>query len=192
MAVRIRMKKMGRTHRPYYRICAFDGHAPRDGRAIEELGTYDTSLADTDARAILKTDRIDYWLSVGAQPSDKVAVLIKKYGSSGTHTEQQKTALEKLAAPRSVPNPGAIAAPPEPEEPVAEEAVTDAGVTDAGVTDAGVTDAGVTDAGDAAEAAPTAATPAAAESADAGSTEAGSAEIGSVSDGEEKSPPAAE
>ena len=177
MAVRIRMKKMGRTHRPYYRICAFDGHAPRDGRAIEELGTYDTSLADTDARAILKTDRIDYWLSVGAQPSDKVAVLIKKYGSSGTHTEQQKTALEKLAAPRSVPNPGAIAAPPEPEEPVVEEAVTDAGVTDAGVTDAG----------DAVEAAPTAETPAAAESADAGS-----AEVGSVSDGEEKTPPAAE
>ena len=177
MAVRIRMKKMGRTHRPYYRICAFDGHAPRDGRAIEELGTYDTSLADTDARAILKTDRIDYWLSVGAQPSDKVAVLIKKYGSSGTHTEQQKTALEKLAAPRSVPNPGAIAAPPEPEEPVVEEAVTDAGVTDAG---------------DAVEAAPTAETPAAAESADAGSAEVGSAEVGSVSDGEEKTPPAAE
>ena len=72
MAVRIRMKKMGRTHRPFYRICATDQHAPRDGRVLEELGTYDTSVADTDARAILKTDRIDYWLSVGAQPSEKI------------------------------------------------------------------------------------------------------------------------
>ena len=122
MAVRIRMKRMGRTHRPYYRICAFDHHAPRDGRAIEELGTYDTSVVDTDARAILKTDRIDYWLSVGAQPSEKVAVLIKKYGTGGTHTEQQKMAIDSLAAPKSLPDPGAPAPAKEPEEPATAEA----------------------------------------------------------------------
>ncbi|MCG8448492.1 MAG: 30S ribosomal protein S16 [Pirellulales bacterium] len=121
MAVRIRMKKMGRTHRPFYRICAFDHHTPRDGRAIEELGTYDTSVADTDARAILKADRIDYWLSVGAQPSEKVAVLIKKYGTGGTHTEQQKVALEKLAGPKTLPDLGAPAPPKQPEESPAEE-----------------------------------------------------------------------
>ncbi|MEC8473963.1 MAG: 30S ribosomal protein S16, partial [Planctomycetota bacterium] len=41
MAVRIRLKKMGRTHRPFYRVCAMDQRSPRDGRVIEELGTYD-------------------------------------------------------------------------------------------------------------------------------------------------------
>ena len=85
MAVRIRMKKMGRRHRPFFRICAMDGRSPRDGRVIEELGHYDPMVGNVDARAVLKAERIDYWLSVGAQPSDKVSVLIKKYGSNGTH-----------------------------------------------------------------------------------------------------------
>ena len=127
MAVKLRMKKMGRTHRPFYRVCAFDGKAPRDGRALEELGTYDTSLANTDARAVLNSERIDYWLSVGAQPSDKVAVLIKKYGTNGTHLEQQKAALDELAAPRSVPNPGAVAAPKQPEAEEPAEAAAEGG-----------------------------------------------------------------
>ena len=97
MAVRIRMKKMGRTHRPFYRICAMDKRSPRDGRVIEELGTYDTAVPETDARVKLKSDRVDYWLSVGAQPSEKVAVLIKKYGTEGTHLDAQKEALERLS-----------------------------------------------------------------------------------------------
>lgn len=97
MAVRIRMKKMGRTHRPFYRICAMDKRSPRDGRVIEELGFYDTSVPETDARVQLKADRIDYWLSVGAQPSEKVAVLIKKYGTDGSHLDVQKEALERLS-----------------------------------------------------------------------------------------------
>ena len=122
MAVRIRLKKMGRAHRPFYRVCAFDHHAPRDGRALEELGTYDTSLVDTDARAVLNQERIDYWLSVGAQPTEKVAILIKKYGTDGTHLEQQKSALEALAAPWVVPDPGAPASmPKKPEEAKSEE-----------------------------------------------------------------------
>ncbi len=117
MAVRIRLKKMGRSHRPFYRVCAFDHHAPRDGRALEELGTYDTSIHNTDARAVLNSERIDYWLSVGAQPTEKVAVLIKKYGTGGTHLDQQKVALEELAAPKSIPDPGAPASlPKKPEE----------------------------------------------------------------------------
>lgn len=117
MAVRIRLKKMGRTHRPFYRVCAFDGKAPRDGRALEELGTYDTSIHNTDARAVLNAERIDYWLGVGAQPSEKVAVLIKKYGTNGTHLEQQKAAIEELAAPKAIPDPGAPASlPKKPEE----------------------------------------------------------------------------
>ena len=50
MAVRIRMKQMGRRHRPFYRICAMDIRAPRDGRILEELGTYDPMVPLTDAR----------------------------------------------------------------------------------------------------------------------------------------------
>jgi small subunit ribosomal protein S16 len=112
VSVRIRMKKMGRAHQPFFRICAVDRRAPRDGRVLEELGTYDPRVPETDARAILKAERVDYWLSVGAQPSENVAVLIKKYGSQGTHVDAQKAALEKLAQPKAVPDPGAPASSP--------------------------------------------------------------------------------
>ncbi len=122
MAVRIRMKQMGRAHRPFYRICAVDKRAPRDGKVLEELGTYDPMVPDTDARVRLKSERVDYWLSVGALPSEKVAVLIKKYGTNGTHAAQAETAIEKLAQPKVVPpaeEPVATVRPAEPE-PVAE------------------------------------------------------------------------
>ena len=79
MAVRIRMKKLGRKHRPYYRIVAIDGRQPRDGRIIEELGSYDPMVKNTEERVQLRPDRIKYWLSVGAQPSEKTAVLLRKY-----------------------------------------------------------------------------------------------------------------
>ncbi len=100
MAVRIRMKMLGRKHRPFFRVCAMDGRVPRDGRVLEELGTYDPMVPETDARALLKGERIQYWLGVGAQPSDKVRVLIKKYGANGTHLERQRLALARLAQAR--------------------------------------------------------------------------------------------
>lgn len=130
MAVRIRMKKMGRTHAPFYRVCAVDARKPRDGRVIEELGYYDPMVPETDARAILKGDRIDYWMGVGAQPSDKVAVLIKKYGSSGTHLEAQKAAIERLGRRKQyvapVATPKAKAEPAAPAEATAAEGAADA------------------------------------------------------------------
>lgn len=100
MAVRIRMKKTGRRHRPFYRICAADARRPRDGRVLEVLGTYDPMVPDTDARVVWNVERLQYWLSVGAQPTEKVKVLIKKYGPHGTHVEQQKEALERWAERR--------------------------------------------------------------------------------------------
>lgn len=115
MAVRIRMKKLGRRHRPYYRICAMDIRRPRDGRVLEELGTYDPMVSDTDARAVLNNERIAYWLSVGATPSDKVSVLIKKYGANGTCTAAQQVALDRLAQSRRRPEP--IQPPPRAEKP---------------------------------------------------------------------------
>lgn len=109
MAVCIRMKKMGRAHRAFFRICATDKRAPRDGRVLEELGTYDPSVPDTDARALFNKERVSHWLSVGAQPSEKVAILIKKYGPNGSHLEQQTKALEKLKGPKMVPDAGPAA-----------------------------------------------------------------------------------
>src|SRR6188508_2705320 len=100
------MKKMGRSHQAFFRICAFDRRAPRGGRPLEELGTYDPRVPETDARAILKRERVDYWLGVGALPSEKVAVLIKKYGTNGTHVTEQEKALAKLSVPKSVPEAG--------------------------------------------------------------------------------------
>jgi small subunit ribosomal protein S16 len=115
VAVRIRMKKLGRKHRPYYRICAMDIRRPRDGRVLEELGTYDPMVPDTDARAVLNGERIAYWLSVGATPSGNVSVLIKKYGANGTHVAAQQVALDRLAQSRRHPEP--LPAPPKAEKP---------------------------------------------------------------------------
>jgi small subunit ribosomal protein S16 len=125
VSVRIRMKKMGRSHQHFFRICAIDRHAPNQGRVLEELGTYDPRVPDTDARAILKADRVDHWLSVGAEPSEKVAVLIKKYGTNGTRIDAQKAALDRLAQPKTVPDPGEPAVSSKPsksQEAPAEEA----------------------------------------------------------------------
>jgi small subunit ribosomal protein S16 len=106
------MKKIGRSHQSFFRICAIDKRSPRHGRVLEQLGTYDPRVKDTDARTLLKAERVDYWLGVGAQPSERVAVLIKKYGTNGTHVAAQKAALEKLAQPKAVPDPGAPASLP--------------------------------------------------------------------------------
>ena len=116
MAVRIRMKKLGRRHRPFYRICAMDARTPRDGRVLEELGTYDPMVPDADARAVLKAQRIDHWLSVGALPTEKVKVLIKKYGPGGTHLSQQQAALDRLAESRRRPEPPQVEPRAETEE----------------------------------------------------------------------------
>ena len=90
------MKRLGRKNRPFYRLCAVDQRNPRDGRVLEELGHYDPMCKEVDARAILKGERIDYWISVGAQPSENAVVLIKKYGTKGTHLDKQTEALQRM------------------------------------------------------------------------------------------------
>jgi small subunit ribosomal protein S16 len=106
-----------------------DSRTARDGRAIEELGIYDPMIPEVDARANLKGERIDYWLSVGAKATPKVGVLIKKYGTSGTHLEQQKVAMERLKIKPQAPPPEIIAKP-EPEPPAAEPAPDDEASSD--------------------------------------------------------------
>ena len=73
MSLKIRMSRGGAKKRPYYRIVVADSRMPRDGRYIERLGTYDPLLPkDHEGRVTLLEDRIKYWLSVGALPSDRV------------------------------------------------------------------------------------------------------------------------
>src|SRR4051794_9768940 len=73
MALAIRLTRGGAKKRPYYRIVVADSRAPRDGRFIEKLGSYNPLLAkDSPERVKLDADRIAHWLSVGAQPSDRV------------------------------------------------------------------------------------------------------------------------
>lgn len=74
MAVALRLTRMGAKKKPFYRLVAADSRCPRDGRYIEKLGHYDPANKDL----IIKLDRVDYWISVGARPSDTVSQLIKK------------------------------------------------------------------------------------------------------------------
>jgi small subunit ribosomal protein S16 len=110
------MKKLGRKHQPFFRMVAIDGRAPRDGKVIEELGLYDPLVKDTDARAILNGERIAYWMSVGALPSENCERLIKKYGKDGTHLALQQAALEKIKTTKPQA-PAPYIPPPKPPEP---------------------------------------------------------------------------
>lgn len=125
MAVRIRMKQMGRKHRPFFRICAVDSRSPRDGKVIEELGTYDPKVPDVDARVVLDNERVAYWLGTGAKPSEHVAVFIKKYGPKGIRLKEQEEARARLSMPKIVPPaPEAVFVyeAKQPEAPAAEAA----------------------------------------------------------------------
>lgn len=131
MSVAIRMKRMGRKNRAFYRICATDKRSPRDGREIEVLGTYDPFVPDTDARCTLNGPRLQHWLSVGALPSQAVRVLIKKYGPNGTHVKEMEQARAKLALPRVMPDPGPPAFVPEVKTEPAPEAAAEAPAAEA-------------------------------------------------------------
>lgn len=107
--VRIRMKSMGRRHRPFFRICAIDSRRPRDGRPIEELGHYDPMSRNPETQTVLDVSRIRYWLSVGAQPSDKVQAILKRF----------KITKPAPGEPWQLV-PKAVPAPAEPASPAAE------------------------------------------------------------------------
>lgn len=73
MSLKIRLARGGTKKRPYYRIVVADARSPRDGRFIEKVGTYNPMLAkDSAERVTLVTERLQHWLSVGAQPTDRV------------------------------------------------------------------------------------------------------------------------
>lgn len=78
MAVKIRLQRGGATHAPYYRVVVADVRSRRDGRFVEKVGIYDPKNKDEDKQLKLELERVDYWLGVGAKPSDTVRSLIKK------------------------------------------------------------------------------------------------------------------
>jgi small subunit ribosomal protein S16 len=84
MSVKIRLKRVGAKNAPAYRIVVADSRSPRDGRFIEELGSYDPKR--TGVNYILNLERAKYWLGVGAQPSETVASFIKKANKAAAET----------------------------------------------------------------------------------------------------------
>ncbi len=111
MAVKIRLSRGGAKKRPFYRIVAANATAPRDGAFLEKVGTYNPLLNnDSQQRVTLKNDRIEYWLSKGAKPTERVAKFIEAAGislpasvkkemevkaKSQTHKAPKKEAKEK-------------------------------------------------------------------------------------------------
>lgn len=133
MSLAIRLSRGGAKKRPYYRIVVTDSRSPRDGRFIEKIGIYNPLLAkDSPERVKLDTDRISHWLSVGAQPSDRVlrfldAAGIKERAARNNPEKAQPgdKAKEraKARAAREAELAEAAAAPVEAEEAAAEQPV---------------------------------------------------------------------
>ncbi len=90
MAVKIRMTRLGRRHRPFFRINAIDSRAPRDGRILEKLGHYDPILKDVDKQIVLDLERVKFWLDKGAVPSDSVSEILLRLGVKTKHLEEKK------------------------------------------------------------------------------------------------------
>lgn len=107
MALKIRLARGGAKKSPYYRMVVTESRNARDGAFIEKVGTYNPLLDQFDEnRVTVKTDRIQYWLSVGAKPSDRVALLLSNLGlcdkpeirETPKKSAPKKKAQERLAA----------------------------------------------------------------------------------------------
>ena len=146
MAIAIRLARGGSKKRPYYRIVVADSRAPRDGRFIEKVGTYNPLLAkDSPDRVKLLNERISHWLSVGAQPSDRVARFLDAAGlkervarnnpNKAVPGEKAKERAEEREAKAAEAAEAAAAAAAAPAEEPAED-TADAGAETA-AADAG-------------------------------------------------------
>jgi len=118
MAVKLRLKRVGARNTPFYRIVATDTRTKRDGRPIEELGTYNP-VAPDEPNFTINLERAEYWLGTGAQPSDTVRSFIRKARRAA------KGLPPKESKPKKQPKPE-----PAPEEPKAEEPVAEAAPTE--------------------------------------------------------------
>lgn len=138
MAVAIRLSRGGAKKRPYYRIVVADGRAPRDGKYLEQIGTYNPMLPkDSGERVKLNEDRARHWLSVGAKPSDRVHRFLDAAGileraprnnpNKGEPGEAAKERAEEKAAKLAEAEEAAkeAAEAPAEEEAVVEEAAAE-------------------------------------------------------------------
>src|SRR6185437_16871766 len=103
MSVKIRLSRGGAKKRPYYYVVVANTASPRDGRYIEQIGTFNPMLKkDDETRVKLELERCKYWLSVGAQPTDRVARLLDAAGlmkrTASNKAEKAKKAAEAAAA----------------------------------------------------------------------------------------------
>ena len=141
MAISIRLSRGGSKKRPYYRIVVADARSPRDGRFIEKIGNYNPLLAkDSEQRIQLDADRARHWLSVGAQPTDRVARFLDAAGvreraarsnpNKGKPGEKATERAEERATKQAAADEAAAtaAATPEPESNEDAEAVIAADV----------------------------------------------------------------
>ncbi|PJD98143.1 MAG: 30S ribosomal protein S16 [Parachlamydia sp.] len=90
MALKIRLRQQGRTNRPFYRVVVTDCNTPRDGRYVEELGWYNPGEADADKGLLIKADRVQHWLSVGAILTDSAHSLVAKVAPSVIREQTEK------------------------------------------------------------------------------------------------------
>ncbi|MBN1124965.1 MAG: 30S ribosomal protein S16 [Sedimentisphaerales bacterium] len=90
MAVRIRLARLGRRHRPFFRINAVDARTPRDGRILEKLGHYDPLEKDTGKQVVLDLHKTQAWLEKGAIPSDGVIPILKRLGLTCKYMEEKE------------------------------------------------------------------------------------------------------
>jgi len=90
MAVKIRMMRIGRRHRPFFRINAVDGRTPRNGRILEKLGHYDPIEKNEEKQIVLNVERVKHWLELGAIPSDTVADILRKHGIENKHADKRR------------------------------------------------------------------------------------------------------
>ncbi len=139
MSVAIRLSRGGSKKRPYYKVVVSNSRAPRDGKYLEQVGTYNPLLAkDDENRVRLIEDRVRYWLGVGAQPTDRVARMLDKAGikeraatnnpSKGEPGQKAKDRVEDKAkkAEEAAEAAAAAAAAPVVEEVVEEVAAEEA------------------------------------------------------------------
>jgi small subunit ribosomal protein S16 len=100
MSVKIRLSRKGAKKRPFHHIVVANSRDARDGSFIEKVGTYDPMLPkDADNRVTLAADRIKYWLSQGAKPSDRVARFLSEAGITGKYTAKTNAGQPKKSAP---------------------------------------------------------------------------------------------
>lgn len=97
MAVKIRLTRMGRRHRPFYRMNAVDGRTPRDGKILEKLGHYDPLEKDSAKQYVLNVERIQFWLGQGAEPSATVSQILLNQVEIETKALKEKNARRAKA-----------------------------------------------------------------------------------------------